>query len=90
MLIRQVSGGPEPAAADSGAGASSASGPAALQPRTDWLTAALGMSSYSADIYVDRRDRVFLLDINVFGYPSGTMVCSEIQSKSVVGACSVF
>jgi hypothetical protein len=39
-----------------------------------WLTDALGMTSYSADVYIDRQNRVFLIDINVFGYPSDSLL----------------
>jgi hypothetical protein len=53
----------------------------------EWLTPAIGLSSYIADIYIDKRDRIFLIDVNVFGYPSDPLLfdwgelvpCSSLQ-----------
>jgi hypothetical protein len=39
-----------------------------------WLTPLLGLPSYSIDVYIDRRDKVYLIDINVFGYPSDPLL----------------
>jgi len=54
--------------------AAAAEAEAAATATQDWLTAALNMTSYSADIYIDRRSRIFLVDINVFGYPSDPLL----------------
>ncbi len=53
-------------------------------PDGEWLTRALGISSYSVDVYIDRRDRVYLIDINVFGYPSDPLLFNwdELQPCS--------
>ena len=40
----------------------------------EWLTRALGLPAYSLDVYIDRRDRIFLIDVNVFGYPSDPLL----------------
>jgi hypothetical protein len=53
----------------------------------EWLTPAIGLPAYIADIYIDKRDRIFLVDVNVFGYPSDPLLfdwadlvsCSSLQ-----------
>jgi hypothetical protein len=53
----------------------------------EWLTSAIGLPTYIADVYIDKRDRIFLIDVNVFGYPSDPLLfdwgeliaCSSLQ-----------
>ena len=73
---------------DSSAGVRAESESSLSAPQ-DWLTEALGMASYSADVYVDRQDRVFLVDINVFGYPSDSLLFDWEELLPCADAASV-
>lgn len=56
-----------------------------------WITAALGLHSYVLDVYIDRRDRVWLIDVNVFGYPTDPLLFQwrELLSSNAEDHCEV-
>ena len=41
-----------------------------------WITNALGLRDFTIDVYVDKRDRVWIVDFNVYGPPTDPLLFS--------------
>ena len=56
-----------------------------------WITTALGLDSYILDVYIDKKDRVWLIDVNVFGYPTDPLLFRwrELLNSSAEDHCEI-
>ena len=42
----------------------------------DWVASAIGLRDFTLDVYVDKRDRVWIVDFNVYGPPTDPLLYS--------------
>jgi hypothetical protein len=54
----------------------------------NWLADELGINSFTVDVYIDKRDRVWVVDVNVFGHPTDPLLLTYRDMTTALGGSS--